>query len=187
MNNKILKGQLKRWNTQKGFGFIKQEQSKEDIFMHISSLKGVGRSPREGDIIFYQIYEDNNGKKKAVNAKIDGIKVAIKKRSHQKKTKNYRKLFNLITISVLILIGINTYKQFTKKQVQNTTPSNILISKEIDESSEIYQIEQQYQCEEKTYCSQMTSCDEAIFYINNCPNTKMDGNHDGVPCESQWC
>ncbi|MCQ9379324.1 excalibur calcium-binding domain-containing protein, partial [Methyloversatilis sp. XJ19-49] len=36
-------------------------------------------------------------------------------------------------------------------------------------------------------CSQMTSCDDATFFIKNCPDTKMDGDHDGVPCEEQWC
>ena len=44
-----------------------------------------------------------------------------------------------------------------------------------------------YQCDGRKYCSQMTSCEEATFFINNCPNTKMDGDNDGVPCESQWC
>jgi hypothetical protein len=44
-----------------------------------------------------------------------------------------------------------------------------------------------FQCDGRTYCSQMTSCDEATFFINNCPDTKMDGNNDGVPCEKQWC
>ena len=44
-----------------------------------------------------------------------------------------------------------------------------------------------YQCDGREYCSQMNSCEEATFFINNCPNTKMDGNHDGVPCERQWC
>ena len=44
-----------------------------------------------------------------------------------------------------------------------------------------------YQCDGREYCSQMTSCEEAKWFINNCPNTKMDGNHDGVPCERQWC
>jgi hypothetical protein len=33
----------------------------------------------------------------------------------------------------------------------------------------------------------MSSCQEARFYLANCPNTKMDGDGDGVPCESQWC
>jgi len=44
-----------------------------------------------------------------------------------------------------------------------------------------------YQCDGREYCSQMTSCEEATYFINNCPNTKMDGDHDGVPCERQWC
>jgi len=44
-----------------------------------------------------------------------------------------------------------------------------------------------YGCQGKTVCSEMTSCSEATFYLNNCPNTTIDGNNDGVPCESQWC
>jgi hypothetical protein len=33
----------------------------------------------------------------------------------------------------------------------------------------------------------MTSCEEAKFFLKNCPDTKMDGDGDGIPCESQWC
>ena len=44
-----------------------------------------------------------------------------------------------------------------------------------------------YQCDGRQYCSQMRSCDEAKYFLKNCPNTKMDGNHDGIPCEEQWC
>ncbi|WP_202967642.1 excalibur calcium-binding domain-containing protein [Comamonas thiooxydans] len=33
----------------------------------------------------------------------------------------------------------------------------------------------------------MTSCEEAIFFIRNCPGTKMDGDNDGIPCERQLC
>jgi hypothetical protein len=33
----------------------------------------------------------------------------------------------------------------------------------------------------------MTSCEEAKYFLNHCPNTKMDGDRDGVPCEQQWC
>ena len=47
--------------------------------------------------------------------------------------------------------------------------------------------EEEYVCDGRQYCSQMTSCSEAIFFIQNCPNTKMDGDGDGVPCERQWC
>jgi len=32
----------------------------------------------------------------------------------------------------------------------------------------------------------MKSYDEVVFFIDNCPGTKMDGDGDGVPCESQF-
>ncbi|NKC10738.1 MAG: hypothetical protein GKR94_00590 [Gammaproteobacteria bacterium] len=33
----------------------------------------------------------------------------------------------------------------------------------------------------------MTSCTETAFFLRNCPNIQMDGDHDGVSCERQWC
>ena len=47
--------------------------------------------------------------------------------------------------------------------------------------------EPSFQCDGRTYCSQMTSCAEAKYFLENCPNVKMDGDHDGIPCEQQWC
>jgi hypothetical protein len=47
--------------------------------------------------------------------------------------------------------------------------------------------ESSYTCSGKVYCSEMTSCEEAMFYLHNCPGTKMDGDNDGIPCEKQWC
>jgi len=44
-----------------------------------------------------------------------------------------------------------------------------------------------FTCDGRTRCPQMTSCAEATYFIQHCPNTKMDGNNDGVPCERQWC
>ena len=44
-----------------------------------------------------------------------------------------------------------------------------------------------FHCDGRTYCSQMKSCAEAKYFLDHCPNVKMDGDHDGVPCESQWC
>ncbi len=43
-----------------------------------------------------------------------------------------------------------------------------------------------FTCDGRTHCSQMRSYDEAVFFIRNCPNTQMDGNHDGEPCEKQF-
>lgn len=45
----------------------------------------------------------------------------------------------------------------------------------------------EFRCDGRTHCSHMTSCEEATFFLRNCPNTKMDGDNDGIPCERQWC
>lgn len=40
-------------------------------------------------------------------------------------------------------------------------------------------------CDGREHCSQMTSCEEARFFLRHCPNTKMDGDGDGQPCERE--
>lgn len=42
-------------------------------------------------------------------------------------------------------------------------------------------------CDGRTRCTQMNSCAEAKFFQDHCPGAEMDGDRDGVPCESQWC
>ena len=44
-----------------------------------------------------------------------------------------------------------------------------------------------FQCDGRQHCSQMKNCAEATYFIRNCPETKMDGDGDGIPCESQHC
>lgn len=44
-----------------------------------------------------------------------------------------------------------------------------------------------FRCDGRQHCSQMRSCSEAKFFLAQCPDTKMDGDRDGLPCEDQWC
>ena len=39
-------------------------------------------------------------------------------------------------------------------------------------------------CGAKTYCREMSSCDEARFFLVRCGLARLDGDGDGVPCES---
>ena len=41
-----------------------------------------------------------------------------------------------------------------------------------------------FQCGSKRYCREMSSCDEAKFHLRNCGLSSLDGDRDGVPCES---
>ena len=40
------------------------------------------------------------------------------------------------------------------------------------------------QCGTRRYCREMTSCEEAKFYLRQCGRSSLDGDQDGVPCES---
>lgn len=41
-----------------------------------------------------------------------------------------------------------------------------------------------FNCSTLKRCNVMSSCAEAKYQLQRCGNTQIDGNHDGVPCES---
>ncbi len=62
-------GKVKWFNAQKGYGFITDDKSEKDIFLHISSLeKSKLRVLRENQKIQFEIKEEK-GKLKAINLK----------------------------------------------------------------------------------------------------------------------
>lgn len=70
------KGYLKTWKDDRGFGFIKPDDDSQDVFIHISALRGSARRPVKGDIIYFDLEQDAQGKTKAVNARIEGVAIA---------------------------------------------------------------------------------------------------------------
>ncbi|WP_432741824.1 cold shock domain-containing protein [Methylobacter sp. G7] len=81
MTKTMIKGVLKTWKEDRGFGFISPDDGGKDVFIHISALKGTSRRPVTGDVIYYQIARDNRGKFKAVDAYIDGVEILEDKAS----------------------------------------------------------------------------------------------------------
>ena len=41
-----------------------------------------------------------------------------------------------------------------------------------------------FDCGTKRKCGEMDSCEEARFYLEECGIKRLDGDKDGVPCES---
>jgi hypothetical protein len=78
----------------------------------------------------------------------------------------------IIGFVVIVAIGLYYYKQHNQEAPQSSS----------NNSSNSH-----FACDGRTHCSHMTSCAEAIYFLENCPGVKMDGNNDGVPCEGQWC
>jgi hypothetical protein len=47
---------------------------------------------------------------------------------------------------------------------------------------------ERFKCDARIYCSQMTACEEARFFLQYCPNTKLGrADNGGEDCEKQWC
>jgi predicted negative regulator of RcsB-dependent stress response len=86
---------------------------------------------------------------------------------------------------ILGVIAIAGWQWFSNVQNAQSVPST---PNQSEAASKLIELPvQSYSCDGRTHCSQMTSCEEATYFLRNCPDTKMDGNHDGVPCEQQWC
>ncbi|MBC8314557.1 MAG: cold shock domain-containing protein [Bacteroidetes bacterium] len=58
-------GKVKFFNERKGFGFIIDDESQKDLFVHVS---GVIDKIQENDDVVFDITEDQRGKK-AINVK----------------------------------------------------------------------------------------------------------------------
>ena len=191
------KGLLKAWNDEKGFGFIKSDTLAHDTFIHISALKHMSRKPKVGDTIYFEVATQPDGKTKAINCRIEGVaalKVTHKKSNHHRVAKSnftdsfLGKVASISIIAVLCFVAVNKYSHY-KSNEQFNNPTPVITNADLATFDEQYpkivipKSTQNFTCDGRQHCSQMTSRAEAVFFINNCPNTKMDGDRDGDPCE----
>ncbi|MGF1884097.1 excalibur calcium-binding domain-containing protein [Vibrio splendidus] len=93
---------------------------------------------------------------------------------------------------ILTLLGLAIVQMYSKHNTStigdysppvantNAIPN---VDLELANSSGKYYSDEQFTCDGRQYCSQMTSRKEAVYFIQHCPNSKMDGDNDGIPCE----
>ncbi|MBF7694262.1 cold shock domain-containing protein [Acinetobacter pollinis] len=189
----FIEGIIKSYNEERGFGFIKIENQKKELFFHIKDLPNKQYIPKIGERLKFQIVRDNNEKMKAENIirmdiKLENRTTSIPRKNSTRPTITHRKKsFNLINILVgigifsiflAILIPFISNKFHREVLTQQVAEPNQIASSSINNTK--------YTCDGRVHCSQMRSRDEAVFFINNCPGTKMDGDGDGIPCEGQF-
>jgi uncharacterized membrane protein YsdA (DUF1294 family)/cold shock CspA family protein len=73
-----LRGTLKAWNDDKGYGFISPCVGGADIFAHISAFHNRFRRPKPGDAVIYHPEKLEDGKLRAVSVSYDGEEIGKK-------------------------------------------------------------------------------------------------------------
>lgn len=67
-----LRGSIKSWNDDKGFGFVTPEAGGPAVFVHISAMRG-DRRPQAGDGVFYIASKDDQGRLRAEHMRLQGL------------------------------------------------------------------------------------------------------------------
>jgi cold shock protein len=61
-----VRGKVKWFNNQKGYGFITKDDGSGDVFVHYSAVQGNGfKSLEEGDAVEFEVVESDKGPKAA--------------------------------------------------------------------------------------------------------------------------
>lgn len=110
MKPDLSKGQLIKWNDERGFGFIKPSKGGKEVFLHISAVKTTGRRPKVGDTIFYGLTTGADGKIRASNASIQGVVsqslIATRTTRASAKPKKRNILVTIMSIGIVTMIGL---------------------------------------------------------------------------------
>ncbi|MFN4288183.1 MAG: cold-shock protein [Brevundimonas sp.] len=67
-------GNVKWFNSTKGYGFIAPSDGGKDVFVHISAVEAAGlRGLNDGQAVSFELERDRrSGKEAAVNLKVEG-------------------------------------------------------------------------------------------------------------------
>ena len=177
-------GKLKTWNEDKGFGFITPLNGGQDVFVHISSYPRRGGKPVVGEALSFEVTLNADQKKKAVNVQRPGQQHRDSGSPPRPISSGRRGGSFLGTVAGIAFIGMLIFSgyQALKPRFKGTTSAA-----KITVPATAAEMPGKFFCDGRHYCSQMTSCEEATYFLRHCPGTEMDGDGDGVPCESQWC
>ncbi|KQW45388.1 MULTISPECIES: cold shock domain-containing protein [unclassified Roseateles] len=182
-------GILRSWNDDRGFGFIAPTQGGGELFVHISALSGDGSRPVVGETVSFELGRGKDGKPQAVKvvrSAVGPAQPAARMRrppdtpSHSGKLPG--QVLALCLLGALAMWGYDYYKAESHRRALEAMPR---MSAPVQPPATA--ATSGFRCDGRAHCSQMTSCAEATWFINHCPGTQMDSDHDGVPCEQQWC
>lgn len=184
-------GKIKKYNEERGFGFIEVEETKQELFFHIKDFS-KGKAPQIGERLTFNTQQYEN-KLKATNIiRLDFPNQQQKSRSKsnfKEKDEQSSILGIIFTISIASIITYLIYGYIQDSIHRNELAAQPVTTETLhiaNQNTQNSSNSSNFKCDGRVHCSQMTSKDEAVYFINHCPGTKMDGDGDGDPCEQQF-
>ena len=177
-------GILTKWNDDRGFGFIEPAAGSAEVFVHISSFPRDSIRPRVGELVSYEIDNRRDGKPQAVRIMRPGATHRSRRppprTARMPRRRRGSRLASIVGALLLVTMAAFAYVSWKYTAPPRPRQSAAHVDPAVVPT-------QSFSCDGRTKCSQMTSCAEAKYFLDHCPGTTMDGNHDGAPCQSQWC
>jgi cold shock CspA family protein len=177
-------GRIVEWNDARGFGFVQWHGGDERAFAHINAFER-GVRPCLGDVVTYDVVAGDRGPK-AIAIRTPGASPAIRRAAAPRRGWTlHRALRGVITAAVLVVLITAGWRHYAAHQAAQL-PALALAPFASPMSIDAPVTRRPaFECTGKQHCSQMSSCEEARFYLAHCPDTKMDGDRDGLPCEDR--
>ena len=186
-----MKGIIVKWDDEKGYGFIRIDGSKQEIFCHISDFSQRSPRPELNKAVGFEVVSGGKGGFSAKQIRYLNRERAVSPGYRKKHRKDEESPTSIVQVVLSLLVGLLLvsvigYKAYqyaseklTLKQENTSVKTQVLpeIKRQQPDSSP-------YRCDGRQHCSQMTSCEEAKWFVRNCSDTKMDGDGDGIPCEN---
>ena len=182
---KRAQGKITHWNEEKGYGFITPAAGAKQVFVHISAFNNRRQPPKLNQIVSFSLSTDKQGRPCAVAVTREGEERprGIKRKDREKHSLSVG-LRMPIVILLVVYAGWFGYSRLLAPKIHNpVNPKATSTSQKLLPRART----SKFKCDGRTHCSHMRSCAEAKYFIKHCLNTKMDGDGDGIPCESQWC
>ncbi|MDY0056528.1 MAG: cold shock domain-containing protein [Methyloversatilis sp.] len=175
-----IEGRLTKWQDDRGFGFIEPRSGGEPVFVHVSAFPRDGRRPAVGETLLFDIETDERGRKQARAVERPARVTAARRDSPRQPARSGSGLLGTLT-SIALIAGFGWVIHHEYMQQSPSRDARVI------DVAPVHLTRESYRCDGRQHCSQMTSCAEARYFLRNCPETMMDGDGDGIPCEQQWC
>lgn len=206
-----IQGTLLKWDEERGFGYIRTRESRVVLPVHRSEFPHGQRRPQIGDPLSFDIRTGADGRKEACAVRWDvspppadftrpppaaGTRPAAARpstrpsgaqghgaRARRSAHESEPSPGTLRLLLAVLVLGALISAVWYGSEGNAPAPERSAGAGATQATSPPRPLG----CDGRSYCSEMKSCEDAKWLLQHCPDTELDYDGDGIPCEEQLC